>query len=283
MKDKDKTKEQLLNKPEGMRNRFAEPKEAETECRKAEEALRKSEEIFRIASKISSDVVYERDLQTGIATFYGDIDSHLGYEPDEYPRTMEGWREHVHPEDLAWIDGQSIDQLEPDRPHSIEYRMRKKDGTYLIWLDQVMVVSDEKTGEPVKFIGVATNITERKQAEEELRLRAQFLDNASDDIMVHDIEGNLIYVNEKFCELVGLSREELIGINIAQLDMPHSDLPLGEITKEIEKKSEHSFETTRINKDGSINHMEVHSLLMESGSRKLVFCAGRNITERKLA
>ncbi len=137
-----------------------------TERKQAEEALRESEDRFRIASQIASDVVYERELQTGIATFYGDIDSHLGYEPGGYPRTMEGWREHVHPEDLAWFDTQSMDQLEPGVPYTVEYRMRKKDGTYMTWLDQIMIIWDEKAGRPLKFIGAATNITERKQAEE---------------------------------------------------------------------------------------------------------------------
>jgi PAS domain-containing protein len=82
-----------------------------TELKDAEKASKESEERFRLASQIASDVVYERDLQIGIATFYGDIDCHLGYEPGEFPRTMEGWREHVHPEDLARIDRQGCDQL----------------------------------------------------------------------------------------------------------------------------------------------------------------------------
>ncbi len=137
-----------------------------SERKQMEEALRESEELFRIASQITSDVVYERDLQTGIATFYGDIDSHLGYESGGYPRTLEGWREHVHPEDLAWIERKPIDQLEPGVPYSIEYRMRKKDGTYMTWLDQVMMIWDEKTGKPLKFIGAATDITERKKREQ---------------------------------------------------------------------------------------------------------------------
>jgi len=136
--------------------------------KQAEKALKESEERFRIASQIASDVVYERDLQTGIAIFYSDIDSHLGYEPGEYPRTMEGWREHVHPEDLAWIDRQGMDQIEPGVPRGIEYRMRKKDGTYMTWSDRIILIRDQETGKPIKFIGAATDITERKRAEKEL-------------------------------------------------------------------------------------------------------------------
>ncbi|MFC1986654.1 ATP-binding protein, partial [Chloroflexota bacterium] len=122
-----------------------------------------------IASQIASDVVYERDLQTGIATFYGDIDSHLGYEPGGYPRTTEGWREHVHPEDRARIESQPMDQIEPGVPYSVEYHMRKKDGTYMTWSDRIMLIQDEKTGKPLRFIGTATDITEQRQMEEELQ------------------------------------------------------------------------------------------------------------------
>jgi PAS domain S-box-containing protein len=154
-----------------------------TERKKIEDALMESKERFRIASQIASDVVYERDLQTGIATFYGDIESHLGYEPGGYPRTLEGWREHVHPEDLARIESQPMDQIQPGVPYGVEYRMRKKDGTYMTWSDRIMMVWDEKAGKPLKFIGAATDITERKQAEEALRAANKELREAQEQLV----------------------------------------------------------------------------------------------------
>jgi len=174
--------------------------------RGAEDALRESEKRFRIASQIASDVVYERDLQTGIATFYGDIDTHLGYDLGEFPRTMEGWREHVHPEDLAWIDRQSIDQLEPGVPHGIEYRMRKKDGTYMTWWDRIILIRDGKTGKPLKFIGAATDITERKKAKEALKKQ-----------MVHVERLNQLFVGREH-RMVELKRE--VNALLAKLGEP---------------------------------------------------------------
>ena len=65
-------------------------------------------------------------------------------------------------------------------------------------------------------------IAARQMAEEELRLKDQLLDNAGDEISLLDINGNIIYVNEMFCKSRGYSRQELIGKNIHQLDIPSS-------------------------------------------------------------
>ncbi len=197
-----------------------------TERKRAEEALKESEKRFRIASQTASDVVYERDLQTGIATFYGDIDSHLGYEPGGYPRTWEGWREHVHPEDLAWIESKSVDQLESGIPHGIEYRMRKKDGTYMTWLDRVMVIRDEETGKPLKFIGAATDITERKKVEEALRHSEEkyktVVESSLDAIFVHDHDGRYLFINEAGARYYGKKPSEVFGKSLAEL-LPKED------------------------------------------------------------
>jgi len=193
-----------------------------TERKKTEEALSESEERFRIASQLATDVVYERDLQTGIATFYGDIDGHLGYEPGEYPRTMEGWREHVHPEDLAWIERQSLDQLEPRVTHGIEYRMRKKDGTYVNWWDRITVKRDEKTGKPVKFIGAATDITELKKTEEELAAATDRLTNNLESMTRLHILGTLL-VSEDGMDVV-LQEMLDVAIAIANADMGNIQL-----------------------------------------------------------
>jgi PAS domain S-box-containing protein len=226
-----------------------------TDSKKAEQALKKSEELFRIASQTASDVVYERDLQTGIATFYGDIDSHLGYEPGGYPRTMEGWREHVHPEDLAWFDRQSIDQMEPDVPLSIEYRMRKKDGTFMTWLDRTTMIRDEKTGKPLKFIGAATDITERKRAEEEIQLQTEILRNMTEGVLLtRSRDRKMIYANPRFEKMFGYGPGELIGNNVNILNAPGERTPEEvrvEICKQLDENGVWFGEVHNIKKDGT--------------------------------
>nr|MBC8512415.1 PAS domain S-box protein [Dehalococcoidia bacterium] len=234
---------------------------------------------------------YERDLQTGIATFYSDIDSHLGYEPGEYPRTMEDWREHVHPEDLAWIDRRSIYQLEPDVPHSIEYRMRKKDGTYMTWWDRVMLIRDEKTGKPIKFIGAATDITERKQAEEALReseekLRLMF-ESVTEGITITDLNGNVVDTNEATARMHGCySKEKLIGQSafalIAERDQTRA---IENLKRTLEEGYIGALEYTLLREDGSEFPGELNAALIRdmSGSPIGFVAITTDITERKQA
>ena len=134
----------------------------------AEEALRTSEERFRLAAQCSNDVIYERDLRTGFAEFFGDIDGRLGYAPGAAPRTLAGWIEHIHSEDLSRVL-ETIEQgFQHDKPYGVEYRLRKSDGTYMEWSDSGVIIRDA-AGNPVKNIGAATDITALKKAEEALR------------------------------------------------------------------------------------------------------------------
>jgi PAS domain S-box-containing protein len=258
-----------------------------TERKQAEEKLNESEERFRIASQIASDVVYERDLQTGIATFYGDIDSHFGYEPGEYPRTMEGWREHVHPEDLAWIDNQIIYQMEPGVPHSIEYRMRRKDGTYMTWLDKVTVICDEKTGKPLKFLGVATDITERKQAEQALQSEKNKLQSVIGAIeyalTIQDKDYNIIYQNEPSRVSSGGDR---VGEKCYRAYEGRDKICDGcPVAKAFKDGKSHTWERKVVKPSGEVIFWENTANPVRDASGEIVTCleVGRNITERKRA
>jgi PAS domain S-box-containing protein len=255
-----------------------------TERKQAEERLNESEERFRIASQIASDVVYERDLQTGIATFYGDIDSHFGYEPGEYPRTMEGWREHVHPEDIAWIDNQSIDQMEPGVPYSIEYRMRKKDGTYMTWLDKVTLICDKKTGRPLKFLGAATDITERKQAEEALRESEEkykeLAESITDVFFAFDKDLKYTYWNKASEKLVGISAENALGKHLYDV------FPDSEMTRKAEKVYLKALRTQKVHSFVSEYQLGGRDYFFEISaypSKNGLSVFTRDITDRKQA
>ncbi len=82
----------------------------------------------------------------------------------EYLDHPDLWRERVHPDDVARIDAWIEQPFEDDR-RAIEYRVRRKDGSYCWVNDRQQVLRDDK-GEPSEIVGSWTDITARKEAEE---------------------------------------------------------------------------------------------------------------------
>ncbi len=139
------------------------------------------------------------------------------------------------------------------------------------------------SGQDKLFLTVARDITERKKAEEELRLRAQILDSANDAIFVHDIDDNFVYVNEAACRTHGYSREEFMKMKLPQLVNPARDHPLESDRQELLDKGYIVTESAHLRKDGSLMPVEIHARTVGSGKSKLFLTVARDITERKKA
>jgi len=125
------------------------------------------------------------------------------------------------------------------------------------------------------------DITERKRAEEELKLRAQLLDGAIDSIFLQDFDGNFIYVNEAAGKAHGYSRKELMKMKLRQVIAPERVSRLDSGFQEMLEKGQVIFESVHLRKDGSIMPVAVHGRTIESGGRKLLLTVIRDITERK--
>ena len=92
------------------------------------------------------------------------IETLFGYAPREYLDDSNFWREHVHPDDLRRVEAKVTDLFKNGK-HALEYRFRRKDGSYCWVNDEQYAIRNEK-GDPVEIVGSWSDITARKQAEE---------------------------------------------------------------------------------------------------------------------
>jgi PAS domain S-box-containing protein len=187
--------------------------EKEAERKQAEEALQESEERFRIAAETSNDVMYEWDLRQSVKWF-GKIDEMLGYNPGEFPRTLDGLGASVHPEDWVRVMAAVQAHLEGRVPYAEEYRAIKKDGSFRWWSARG-AASRTPDGKPIRWIGTVTDITERKQAEEELREREAryktLVENIPQKILMKSRDYRWISINENLARDFGIRPEEVVG------------------------------------------------------------------------
>jgi two-component system sensor kinase FixL len=130
---------------------------------------------------------------------------------------------------------------------------------------------------------INSDITERRRAEEELKLRAKMLDQATDSITVSDLDGNIVYVNETVCHARGYSKEEFTGMTTFDLVNPESTRSFHERVEEILAKDNITFDTEVFHKSGALIPVEMHSRIIEVGGNKLILNVIRDITERRKA
>ena len=164
MKDQYKTKKQLIEELEVLRDQLVESKKTEANGKRAETALRESQERFKIAAQSAGDLIWEWDIPTGRLEWFGPIDELLGYAPNEFPRTIEAWEKTIHPDDRDRVMAALDQHLKGRTPYNEEYRVRLKDRTYRYWTDRGTAQRDSE-GNPLKMVGACTDITEHKQAE----------------------------------------------------------------------------------------------------------------------
>ncbi len=109
-----------------------------------------------------------------------------------------------------------------------------------------------------------------------------YLQNASDGIHILDIEGNLVEASDSFFQMLGYTREEMLGMNVAQWDAKNSPENLSsDIAKLFGIPEKHSFETQHRRKDGTIFDVEVTGWPTTLNGTTVLYQASRDITERK--
>jgi len=128
----------------------------------------------------------------------------LGYEPAEYLENADFWRDRVHPDDRARVEAESV-QLYKNGRHTVEYRFRKKDGSYCWVNDEQRLIRDGEN-QPVEVIGSWSDVTRRKNAELAARRSEQRLTDAieaiSEGFSLYDSEDRLVVCNSAYAELL---------------------------------------------------------------------------------
>ncbi|BAY09561.1 PAS domain S-box protein [Calothrix sp. NIES-2098] len=256
----------------------------------AEQELRLANERLQYLLISSPVVIYSSKTSGDFGnTFMSEnVKKMLGYEAREFLENSNFWLRHVHPEDVEYIL-RKFSQLFEQEYNSYEYRFLHADGTYHWLYEQVRLIRDD-TGKPIEFVGYWADVNARKLAElalQESQQRYQLLAEASPACIFHtDVDGNFLYLNQRWSEITGLSLAESLRQSWTKAIHP-DDRPyvLSTWNKARVTKSPHKSEHRFLRANGTIVWVLCQSLpeIGDDGEIKGYIGTVTDITERKLA
>ncbi|QQS39959.1 MAG: PAS domain S-box protein [Acidobacteriota bacterium] len=249
-----------------------------------EQALRESEEKLRIALESNRCGYFEYEIATGDLEWDQLLFDIWGVRDGELP-TLELFYDGLHPDDREETReaiGRSFDPESGGRYHTI-YRVANRINGEMRWIEASGQVFFD-SGEPVKMIGMVTDITEKKLAEKAKDLLSSIVESSNDAIVSKDLESRIVSWNKGAEKIFGYTAEEAVGRRIT-LIIPDDRLEEEEeILRNLKagRKIEH-FETVRRTKDGRLIDISVTISPVRDSQGRITGASkvARDITEKK--
>jgi len=252
-----------------------------------EEMLQQSEEKYRTILENVVEGYYEVDLAGNFTLVNDAICNNQGYSRDELIGMNN--RDYMDEQTARKVLERFAEVYTTGQPaRGFEFEIIRKDGAKLVTSSSVSLITDEK-GQPTGFRGIVRNVTAEKQVEEKLRRSEEkyrtILENITDGYYEVDLAGNLTFFNDSMCQIVGYTRDEMMGMNNRKYMDKENARKVFQIFNKIYTtgKPDRGFDWQLIRKDGTKITVEASVSLVRNpqgepaGFRGIV----RDVTERK--
>jgi PAS domain S-box-containing protein len=177
--------------------------------RRADRILRETEQRFRQLSDNIQGVFWMLDAQAEQTLYLSPSFEEVWERPAQLmlasPRFL---LSTIHPEDLG-----SIQQILDEQGWTAlnhDYRIVLADGSER-WIHTRCFAVPDEPGERPRIAGISADITAQKQLAQEKEMMARALEQSADAVMITDVQGQIIYVNQAFEDLSGYAKEEVLG------------------------------------------------------------------------
>ncbi|AJE02660.1 SpoIIE family protein phosphatase [Geobacter pickeringii] len=265
-------------------------KEAENrrQKREAEEALLRSELRYRRLVEAVTDYLYTVEVRDGsvAGTYHGHgCTAVTGFTPEEYEADPFLWYRMIYDEDRETVIDQARRLQAGEDIPSLEHRIIHRDGS-VRWVRNTIVPRHDEEGRLVAYDGLVSDITGRKVAEEEMRLRGAALAAAANAIVISDQEGRVIWANPAFTTLTGYTLDEVRGKGLSILNSGvHENGFYRELWETIKGGRVWRGEMINRRKDGSLYTEEqtITPVADGDGAVRRFVAIKEDVTERKRA
>ncbi|WP_288377707.1 EAL domain-containing protein [uncultured Pseudomonas sp.] len=206
--------EQLRQAQAGLELRVS---ERSRELALATQALGASEQRLALALEASELGLWDWDLQTD-EVHHTQLHALFGLEPGQVRSVLADLKPRLHPDDLPLLRRTLVEHLKGrSGDYRVEYRVRHTQGRWCWIEDRGRAVERDADGKVLRMLGTRRDITAQKEQEEQQRLAATVFEAASEGIAILDAHYQLLAVNQRFCDLTGYGREDLILRDLLEL------------------------------------------------------------------
>jgi PAS domain S-box-containing protein len=247
-------------------------------------ALERSKTGLLKAQSIAHMGSFEWRIEEDRQTWSDELWRISGRSPSEEPPTKEAFISLVYPDDRRRVAMALEAARGEKREMELDFRILRPPGEVRHLFVQGAVEPDESG--KLKMIGIAVDITERRQAEANLRTLSLIVEQSPEMVVVTDAKGFVTYVNPSFCRTTGFSADDVIGrppaVFMAKSQNAEHEVKMWEA---LQTGREWLDETENRRKDGSAYWVQiiVSPVKDQNGVITHYVSMQRDVTERKLA
>ncbi len=259
--------------------------------KEAELALQESKAKLDFVLQAVGEGTWEWNLQTNVVSYSAEWPKLLGCRSEDLTNTLEDWDTRLHPDDRlrAYADMSCYMQGE-SQSYESEHRLRCNDGSYKWILSRGQVIERDEAGNPIRFIGLFNDISERKANETILAELTARLQQAQDVARIgywsFDLLTEKITWSETVFEIFGMSPEDSEPTFSEHLEQIHPDYR-DEFQKRLTEASfgkPQNFDIAIVLPQGDIRYVNSRvQLESQDGQVLRMFGTVMDISDRKLA
>ncbi|WP_227816050.1 PAS domain S-box protein [Nitrogeniibacter aestuarii] len=155
-------------------------------------------------------------------------------------------------------------------------------STFITWALLIQTAVLAALGWGVSRRLITQHVRANQAMHAEARKNIALLRNTSDGMVILDTSGHVVEVSDTFCDMLGYTRDEMLGMNVREWEAKLSDQQLQhQLAKHREEGARVQFETLHRRKDGSVYVAEISAIPPSEAHGELFYCLTRDITERK--
>lgn len=169
-------------------------------------------ERLQTALEASQEALWDWSLNSNEDVFFSaPYCKNLGYTQQEFGHNQQAWQSRLLPEEREQIYRKVMRFIdEGDGHYDATYRMLHRDNSYR-WIRSRGALIKNAQGQPIRFIGIARDITDQRATAESLKQAIAVFESTHEGVLITDHNNTIVHINPAFSHITGYSADEVIG------------------------------------------------------------------------